>query len=272
MKNPFLILSICTISSLSNAGFSPIADEDLSTISGQAGVTIEGDIYATIGSVEYTDEGSISVNNIVIGGANKQTYFGIDWGPGSHSGNKLDGSVIKIDVLPDGDLVISGGVDPAVGGIIDFGISTGSIQLLSSDKVTTATIVDSISISGVATKFRVKVDADTSHILNQAEIGIADLDIDISGLNMKVENAFIASSSYFESVDSWGAQGIALSDIVADIRVDIYADDEGLHIDAQSLEFDMGIGSISIADASIGSFKLDNVNFSNASIVVSGHP
>jgi hypothetical protein len=272
MKKSILTLCILIATPVSQAVFDPIEDDELGAISGQAGVTIDTDFYATIGSLEYKDEGSVSVNNIVIGGANDQTYFGIDWGPGSHSGDKLDGSLIKIDVQDDGDLVISGGVDPAVGGIIDFGITTGTIQLQSADKLTFATLVDSINISGVVTKFRMKVDAATSHILTEAQVGISDLDIDISGLNMKVENAFLASSTYFESVENWGAQGIALADIVATIEVDIYADDEGLHINPQSLEFDMGIGSLSIADAPIGSFYLNNVNLTQTSMTVSGHP
>ncbi|MFT7261933.1 MAG: hypothetical protein ACI9MS_003814 [Glaciecola sp.] len=94
----------------------------------------------------------------------------------------------------------------------------------------------------------------------------------MSGLNMKIEDVFFASSTYFESLEEWGTQGIALSDIVAKIKVDIHADDDGLHINPQSLTFDMGIGSVSIADASIGSFGLDNVDLSNVSMIVSGHP
>jgi hypothetical protein len=273
MKPSLLAFSLFSVSSLSHAGFTPINDAELGAISGQSGITIESELYATIGSVEYIDEGSVSVNDIVIGGANKPTYFGKDWGASSHSGIKLDGSLITIDVLNDGDLVISGGVNPALGGgIIDFGISTGSIQLHSSDKLTSATLIDSISISGIAAKFRTKIDAQSLHIFTEAEIGIDDLDVDISGLNIKVENAFIASSSYFESLDNWGAQGLALQDTTARISLDIHADDAGLHINNQSLEFDMGIGSISIADNSIGALRLDNVNLSNSSMIISGHP
>lgn len=273
MKTSFFLFNILTISSLSHAGFSPIDDADLGSISGQSGITIESELYATIGSFEYVDEGSVGVNDIVIGGANKPTYFGKDWGASSHSGNKLDGSLITIDVLNDGDLVISGAVNPALGGgIIDFGITTGSIQLHSSDRLTSATIIDSISISGIATKFRTKIDAQSLHILTEAEIGIDDLDVDISGLNLKVENAFIASSSYFESLEDWGSQGLALQDTTAVISMDVHADDAGLHINSQSLEFDMGIGSISIADHSIGSVRLNDVDLTQSSMIISGHP
>ncbi len=269
----FLTTSLLTTSSYLHAAFDPIDDAELGVISGQSGITIESELYATIGSFEYIDEGSISVNDIVIGGANKQTYFGKDWGESSHSGTKLDGSLVTIDVLADGDLVIAGSVNPALGGgIIDFGISTGSVQLLSTDRLTSATLIDSISITGVISKFRTKIDAASMHILTEVEFGIDDLDIDISGLNLKVENAFIASSTYFESLEDWGSQGLALQDITAKVSLDIHADDQGLHINTNSLEFDMGIGSVSIADASIGSFRLDDVNLTQSSMIISGHP
>jgi hypothetical protein len=73
-------------------------------------------------------------------------------------------------------------------------------------------------------------------------------------------------------LDEWGAQGLALQDVTAKVSMDIHADDKGLHINTNSLEFDMGIGSVSIADASIGSFKLDNVNLTQSSMIISGHP
>lgn len=260
------------MASFSHAGFNPIDDDELGSISGQSGITIDSEFYATIDSIEYIDEGILSINDLVIGGANKLTYFGKDWGASSYSGDKFDGSLITIDVLNDGDLVISGSVNPAFGGgIIDFGISTGSIQLYSADRLASATLIDSINISGILTKFRTKIDAQTMHILTETEIGIDDLDIDVSGLNLKVENAFIAASSYFESLDDWGPQGLALQDTTVAISLDVYADSEGLHIDPQEFSFDMGIGSVSIGDESIGSFRLNNVNLEQSSMIISGH-
>lgn len=269
-----LFFSFCLFStfSLANAEFEALDDDNLSEISGQAGVTIESDFQATIGRLEYQDEGYAVVNNIAIGGANKATYFGKDWGASSHSGPKLDGSIITIDILADGDLVIAGSVDPKLGGgIIDFGISTGAIQLMAENKLQSATLVDSINMSGVITKFRTKIDAQTSHFITEAEFGIDDLDIDFSGLNMKVENVLLAAPSYFESLEDWGPQGLALQDVTVETSFELYADDDGLRIDLHSMDFDMQIGAVSIGEHQVGSVALDNVNITQSSTLIRGH-
>lgn len=272
MKKHPLFIPLLTASSLMQASFDPLDDADLGTISGQTGITIESDLYLTIGRFEYKDEGSLLVNNIKIGGANKATYFGKDWGESSHSGFKLDGSLITVDILKDGDLVISGSVNPKLGGgIIDFGISTEEIQLRSLDGLHTTTLIDSLSVSGIVTKFRTKIDAQTSHILTETEIGIDDLDIDISSLNVKFENAFIAAPSYFESLNEWGEQGLALQDITVSISTEMFVNNVGLQINTEQLEFDMGIGSIAIGNESIGSIRFDNVVFSPSSALIYGH-
>jgi len=255
------------------AGFEPIDDDGLSSISGKGGVTIVSDIHATVGRFVYTDEGSIAINDIEIGGANKDTYFGKDWGASSHSGPKLDGSLVTIDVLNDGDLVIAGSVDPKMGGgLIDFGISTGGIELVSKDLATTTRFIESINITGIISKFRTKLDAQTSHIKTETEFGVDDFDIDISGLNMKVEDGFIAASTYFESLEDWGPQGLALQDVTTKVSFDLYADDDGLHIDTQNFEFDMQVGMVSIGDNRVGLVQLDDVNISQSSMLINGHP
>ncbi len=272
MKTFSVALLLLPLSALLNASFEPIDDEKLSAISGQSGVTIESDFHATIGRFEYKDEGSIALNNIEIGGANKATYFGKDWGASSHSGSKLDGSLIDIDILSDGDLVIAGSVDPKLGGgIIDFGVSVGAIDLISADKSSSARLLDSVTLSGVITKFRTKIDAQTSHFITEAEFGIDDLDLDLSGLNMKVENVLIAAPSYFESIEEWGSQGLALQDITVKTSFEMYADDAGLRIETQALEFDMQVGSISIGNNQIGAVNLNDVNITQSSMLIKGH-
>lgn len=276
IKPSFLATSILAVSTYSHAGFTPIDDDQLSAITGQAGVTIEPIIHAEIGSVVYTDEGSIGVNDIVFGGANKTSYFGkpsADLGPGVSSGNALDGAKIKIDVLDDGDIKIVGAPN-AFGGLIDFKVSTGSIELINANGLNSATLIDSVSMTGLLTGFTAKIDADTLHTKIGLSVGIDDLDIDISQLGIRVENAFIVSSNYFEELafQDGVAGDVRLLNLTADFDIDVYADDDGLHIDTLNAEFDMGIGAVIIADASIGSFALDNVNLSNIAVTISGHP
>ncbi len=275
MKKSILTLCMFTASSVSYAGFNPIDDGELGAITGQSGISIESELYATIGSLEYIDEGSLSINDIVIGGANKATYFGRSMGLGSRSGNKLDGSLLKIDVRSDGDLVLNGTLnDKFGGGIVDFGISTGSIKLHSEDGLTSATLIDSVNITGLLTGFRASIDSATLHTKIDVTVAIDDLDIDMSGLGIKIENAFIVDTTYFEKLNDFGGvvSDVPVEDLTANFIVDVYANDEGLHVDAVKVEFDMGIGSVSIGNSSIGSFALNNVNLSQSSAVISGHP
>jgi hypothetical protein len=279
IKPSFLAASILAASSLSHAGLAPIGDTQLGDVTGQAGVTIEPTIRAEIGSIVYTDEGSIGINNIVFGGANKSSYFGInsgDIGFGVVSGDALDGAKIKIDVAENGDVGIDGrpsGVP--FGGLIDFRLATGNINLMSRDGLQTATFVDSINMTGLLTGFLATIKADSLVTEISVSVGIDDLDIDLSSLlGVKVENAFIVSSTYFEELDG-RANGdpsrVRLLHLTADFDIDLYADDDGLHIDPVSIEFDMGIGAIMIADASIGSFRMNNINLNDLSVVISGH-
>jgi hypothetical protein len=276
MKKSILTLCILTATSVSQAAFNPIEDDELGAISGQAGVTIESTIYAEIDSIVYTDEGSIGINDIVFGGANKSSYFGkTGIGTGTQSGNTLDGMKLDIDVAANGNLTILGGPQGGLfNGLIDFGISTGNVDLISADTLTSTTIIDSINMTGLFTDFFLTIHAGTSHITLDVGIGIDDFDIDLSSaLAIKVENAFITSSNYFEEVERrGGAQNVRLTDLTADFEVEFYADDDGLHVELGQAEFDMGIGSLSIADAPIGSLSVNNVNLTQISMIVSGHP
>jgi hypothetical protein len=276
MNTQSLCIPLLVISPFLQAGYHPLDDADLSAITGQAGVTIETTIRAEIGSIVYTDEGSIGINDIVFGGANKSSYFGkTGIGTGTQSGNTLDGMKLDIDVAANGNLTILGGPKGGLfNGLIDFGISTGNIDLISADSLTSATLIDSINMTGLFTDFFLTIHADTSHITVDVGVGVDDFDIDLSSaLGIKVENAFITSSNYFEEVERrGGAQNVRLTDLTADIELEFYADDDGLHVELGQAEFDMGIGSLSIADAPIGSFSLNNVNLGQLSMVISGHP
>ena len=275
MKTSFLATSILAASSLTHAGLAPIDDTQLGDVTGQAGVSIESTIRAEIGSIVYTDEGSIGINNLVLGGANKQTYFGTDFGAGSHSGNSLDNSLVKIDVLDDGDVSINGGPAASSGNVVDFALSTGAIELISSDTLQSSTLISSINVTGIFTGFSAIIDADTLHTSILVDVAVDDIDIDISSLGMKIENAFITDSTFFEALEG-RARGnvgnVPVEDLTARFIVDLYADDDGLHVELDQAEFDMGIGAIMIADVSIGSFALDNVNLGGLSVVISGQP
>jgi uncharacterized protein DUF6160 len=270
-----LLLGAAILPIVVNAEIRPIADEDLSGITGQSGVSIDLSAKVKIGELRYQDEGSIAIRNIVLGGANKATYFGKDWGAGTYSGDNLDGVQINLDVMADGDLVVYASPQPGWGQAVDFGLSTGEWRLQKSTGVDGNTnLIDSLSLTGLGLDFRMKVDNQTQRLKIETLFGIDDLDMEVDFLSLGIKDMTMAGSSYFESLGEYGFVG--LPDIGASLKLDIYAVNTpgvnaGLAVDIVEFETDIGIGAIELGGTSIGSLYINDLSLSGTSMVIYGH-
>ncbi|WP_286718289.1 DUF6160 family protein [Thalassolituus sp. UBA2009] len=265
---PLCFLSPC----LAFAALDPVSDTQLADISGQDGITIVTSARLTVGQIEYRDEGRLQINQVALGGANRSSYFGKDWGYSSRSGDRLDGTMMTVDVLPDGDIVLSAFVDPGLGGgVIDFGLSTGQIALSSADNAHSAALINSVSVAGLATQYRMKVDAQTTDIQIQMAMGIADLDVDATPLGINVRNMVLANHTYFESLEDWGSSALSLSDVQLPVGINIHASDLGLDIRLVNFFADMNVEAIELAQESIGRVAVDDLNLGGLNMRISGH-
>lgn len=243
-------------------------DSELGGVTGQAGISIDLSAKVTMGEFRYTDGGSIAVENISIGGANKGTYFGIDWGPGTYSGDMLDGIKMDIDVLNDGDLVIAMKPLPAYGNLVDFGVSTGAWKLMQTNGTSNTTLLSNVNMTGLGSEFRIRIDEATSNLNVKAGFAIDDLDFNVDFLGVGIENAVIAGKGYLENLE---AQSYGISDLMIIAELDIYKVAKGLKFDVVQFEADIALPTINIGGASIGSVYVNDLNLQNTSLVVYGH-
>lgn len=267
--NKKVVVSMFTIlPALSHAEIQPLDDGVLGKVTGQAGISIDLSAKVKMGEFRYTDGGSIAIEDIVIGGANKQKYFNIDWGPGSHSGDMLDGIKLDIDVANDGDLWIVAKPLPAYGNLVDFGVSTGAWRLMQSNGTSHTTLLSNLNFTGVASELKIRIDEATSMINLQAGFGIDDLDTEIEFLGIGIEDAVIAGTGYIENME---VSSYGVSDLMMPLNLNIYKGSKGLKFDVVQFEADIVMPTINIGGASIGSLYINDLELSGSTLEVYGH-
>ena len=127
---------------LSASAMTPIQDTELSTVSGQDGVSIAADLHVNIGSFVYTDTdtngGSVSFNNIKVNGL-------------------LAAQIDIINATTFGTEMAALLVDPASAVTTGFYDGTSDVVKIAIPKVTTGTLlnmsVDSIKMGNSAKSF-----------------------------------------------------------------------------------------------------------------------
>ena len=112
LKQSALVLAIAGLPLSGYAELKPLHDADMGQITGQAGVTIELETQVTMDEFTYTDEGTLGISDIFIGGADRIDMFeeftsGRDAIFGTSSTDLIDNIKIELDVADDGDAIIN---------------------------------------------------------------------------------------------------------------------------------------------------------------------
>ena len=278
LKKSALVLAMAGLPFVAQADLKPIDDAQMGSITGQAGVTIELETRVDIGEFRYTDEGSLSIKDISIGGANTTGLFseitdfrdalGLD-----ATTNLIDNIAIEIDVAADGDAIIN--VLPLTAAPIDFGVSTGEWTL---EGHTDSTLLASnFNMVGAFTKVGITVDTATDRLNLNTQVGISDLDVDIDFLGLGIRDLKMTGADYMGTKLDGTAAAANVLTLGATIDMDVYkatrlgGSGDALAIDLNTFAADMSIGEVLVGGASIGSVMLDNLVVQDTTMRIYGH-
>lgn len=267
LKKIALATAVAAAPFAAHADLQAMDDTAMSSVTGQAGVTIELETQVSIGQFRYTDEGSFVVNDIVLGGS------GVAGGTGS---NLLDDLKIDIDVLADGDAVIH--VGSISGGPIDWGMTASSMALEGTTDSTT--LISNLSGHGALGALDIVVDTATDTLNLDVAFNVVDMDFDVEFLGVGIRDMAIMGGQFFEENFANSGNGpTTAAGLFAVASVDVYkgtgltgsSATDVLRIDVSDITMDMNIGAIEIGGTSIGSVAMDNLSITNTSMAVYGH-
>ncbi len=280
MKKLAFSLSILAASLSAQAELTELADFDLTNVTGQAGVDIELDLAIDIGSIAYQDTsdgldgdgGSLFISGIHIGGgAGRTSLLGF---PVSNNTANIDRFKFVIDVVSDGDLVISG-IPTNTISPVDFLVTADEVYLTNASGQKGAILVDQFSVYGGVMALEMRLDSQTNVIGFSTSIGIDDMDMDLSSmLGLSIENAVVAGGGYFEKIANNRTPDVG--DRTAEIYFEMEARGDGMKIDFTKglagenvLDIDMPI--VNVGGSLIGAIAIDNLDFGGVTLNVAGH-
>ena len=268
LKPTMLALCVAGVPPAAMAAIQMLDASAMGNITGQAGVSIELETKINIDQFRYTDEGSLAINDIEIGGTNRTDLFAeMRTNLTSHpASDLLDNIRIDIDVLADGDAVINILPVPVLGAV-DFRVSTGAWNLEGTGGATT--LLDNFHMDALIGSGTIRVDTATDVMNFRTDIAIDDMDFDAPFLALGVRDLRLTGADY----DPVAPQPLYL---FATVELDIYkapnaAGVDSLAVDLAEFRSDVTIGSVLVGGVSIGSVAMDNLAISNTAMRIYGH-
>ncbi|WP_278350886.1 MULTISPECIES: DUF6160 family protein [Marinobacter] len=264
------VLALCIAGAPPAAlAFQPLDETTMGNITGQAGVTIELETKVDIGRFTYTDEGSLAISDISIGGAERTDFFGYNGLAGTTASDRLDNIKIDIDVYSDGDAVIN--LLPIQFAAVDFRITSGSWELLSSDGSSDkTTLLDNFFAEGVIGRSSIEIDTATDVLNFRGAFAIEVMDFDVPFLAVGVRGLQITGADY-------DLRRPSPLDLFAEVELDVYkaarqaSGGDALAIDMSEFRADVGIEEVIVGQHSIGKVFMDDLAVNNTAMRIYGH-
>ncbi|MCP5162841.1 MAG: hypothetical protein H6999_03970 [Hahellaceae bacterium] len=255
-----LALAIGAITANAYAEMKPLDDQAMSSMTGQAGITIEVEYQMDLGAFRWTDEGNLSINNLHVGGI---------------GGTLVDDVQIDIDVMADGDAVID--MHSISGTPVDFNMTVGSIELNGLAGENTR-LASNMNMEGLVSGVNLRIDTATDALIATVGVRVTDWDIDVDFLGIGLENMTVSSDNSAGSVTDANLQADIAAHGVFIVQGTLSkkantraASGEALAFDLRPLELDMQIGAVNIGGHSLGSIGITDLVVSNTHLEVYGH-
>src|SRR5690554_2483876 len=222
LKKSALVLAIAGLPFAAQADLKPLDDAHMGNNNGHDSVIIEQETRVVIEEISYTDEGSLSIKDIKIGGANRTDLFEeiTDFRDAlfGQTSDLIDNIKIDIDIADDGDALIN--IFPITAAPIDFGISTGDWSL---EGHTDSTLLASnFNMVGAFTKVGIRVDTATDRLNLNTQVGISDLDVDIDFLGLGIRDLKMTGADYMGTKLDGTAAAPSVLTLGATIDMDVY--------------------------------------------------
>lgn len=270
LKPTLLALCVAGVPPAAVAEIQMLDDSAMGMITGQAGVTIELETKLNIDRFIYTDEGSMEINDIFVGGTNRSDMFselGVNlMGGAAQETDLLDNVRIEIDILSDGDAIIN--VLPQTFGAVDLRVSTGAWNLTGTGGSTT--ILDNFNADILMGGANIEIDADTDVMNLRTDIAIDDMDFDMPFLALGIRDFRLTGNTYDP------VRNKNIPDLFAKVDLDIYKRANSLGVDSLAIDLnsfnaDITMGGVLIGGTSIGTVFVDDLAITNTQLLVYGH-
>lgn len=292
-----LVAAIAAAPFAAQADLTPMTESLMGDTTGQAGVTIEIELGTggiDIGSVVYTDEGSVTLENINVGltGVITQTIdvnaagdleivasapgsVAITMGGGEFSALKLGGTNGDSEVINNLDLAVTLGASTTT--IMSLGTDASGLGALGNAGVTdTTNNAYSTEVSSMAIKTSTTVEitdmnvgmfgytrtqADALSVAGGGVAGDATSDVYVDNSAIQISGVTVTGS---------GGGAMTLDQVIW-AKGGTAAQGGGLYIQMGALDADINVAGISIGGASIGSVAVNGLSMAGMTQRIYGH-
>lgn len=253
LKRLSALVALASISGGALADLRPVADDELSHVVAQAGLTVDYSGQTRLGQFRFENSGAYQVDGITMGGAGV-TQDGLAQSYGAN----FDDARMVFDIDSDGVMEVRW--EPGSGDRIDWGFRADDVALVNSSARQTAMFTN-VEAWGFLKEFRRRVnplatDGSSQGVSIYSEFSIENLSADALTNTVGIDGAYVRGLD---------AAGFAVLDYT--FRP-LSAAQSGIGRETVSVEVhnfaaDIGMNNLSIGGVGLGAVTLDNVRVSD---------